>query len=223
MNKDSFTELKNEFSEFYTGIKTAHSLTTNSDHGGHGFDHDVTVAAMAIRIALDKHTSRKAWCAALLHSFDRIFDTNMVKDEMFIHASKLKGHFKDEEIDEIVEAAFRHSEINQSDQSQTQITLMDADRLANMQSAVIIRGGQFRQNLPVLDLNYLSGQADPTSTYEAPKSILDNLRIVIINYIPQLRLPEAKHLGAIYAGRLTAYIKSIEDDYSELGLNGVNV
>jgi hypothetical protein len=223
MKKHSYTELRNLFSAFYENIKAAHYSTTNTDHRGHGLDHDITVAAMAIKIAPDADSCKKAWCAALLHSFDRIFEARDVKNQMRIHASKLTGVFNDEEINEIVEAAYRHNEMNQSDQSLTQITLMDADRLANMQSAVIIRGGQFRPTLPVLDFNYLDGKTNPNSTYESPKSILDNLRLIIINYVPQLRLPEAKRLGDKYSKTLASYIRSVEENYAELGLRGFSI
>ncbi len=220
---DNFTAARNYYLNFYEHVKTAHNSTNNKDHGGHGLDHDITVAAMAIKIAPDEYTGRKAFCAALLHSFDRIFANEDVKNQMSIHAQSLKKFFNDEEINEIIEAAYRHEELNQSDQTLTQITLMDADRLANMQSAVIIRAGQFHQTIPVLDFNFLDGKADPTSTYKSPRNILDNLRFIITSYVPQLRLPKAKHLGEIYAKRLSDYIKSVESDYEELGLRGINL
>ena len=149
-------------------------------------------------------------------------DDKDVKKVMIEHAKNLEKIFSQDDIHEIVEAAYRHSERNQTDQSETQITLMDADRLANMQSAVIIRGGQFRPTLPALDFNYLEGAANPLSTYERPMTVLDNLRFIIYNFPPQLRLPEAKRLGVIYTDRLSSYIKSVEDDHKELGLKNIS-
>ena len=221
MKTKNFTEARKYFFEFYESVKAAHNSTTNKDHGGHGLDHDITVAAIAIKIAPDEYTGQKAWCASFLHSFDRIFAGVDLKNQMAKYAENLRKFFNDEEINEIVEAAYRHDELNQSDQTLTQVTLMDADRLANMQSAVIIRAGQFHQNIPVLDFNFLDGKADPVSTYKSPKNILDNLRFIITSYIPQLRLPIAKNLGDIYAERLSSYIESIEEDYRELGLKGL--
>lgn len=223
MQLKTFSEFREQFSDFYNSIKTDHATTRKQSHGGHGIDHDITVAMLAMKISTNERVGQKAWCAGMLHSTDRVVEIPDVMNSMIKHANHLKHFFNQSEISEIIEAAFRHSELNQPDQSETQITVMDADRLANMQSAVIIRGGQFRPDLPVFDFKCLAGKTDPLSTYEDPKSILDDLRIVIRNYIPQLRIPEAIRLGGIYAEKLNAYIKSIEDEYEYLGLLNIEI
>jgi hypothetical protein len=219
----TFQNMRKQYKEFYDAVKNGHDTTTLVSHRGHGFDHDVTVASLALLIAETKEIGIKAWCAALLHSVDRIVEEEKVKETMNAYASNLVSFFSSDEIHEIVEAAFRHSEINQSDQSDVQITLMDADRLANMQSAVIIRAGQFRSAIPAFDFKYLDGTKDPLSTYETPMTILDNLKFIIIRYVPQFRVPKAKQLGELYASRLQAYIQLVENDYNELGLSGIEL
>lgn len=223
MNTNNFIDLQNHFSDFYESVKLIRQTEHGIDHYGHGLDHDITVSTLAMKIATDEHTGCKAWCAGLLHSFDRIIGDDKAREAMELQAKYLTHYFSQEEIGEIIEAAYRHTELNQEDQSSTQITLMDADRLANLQSAVIIRAGQFRPDIPALDFNYLSGNKDPLSTYDHPKTILDNLRFIITNYIPQLRLPIAKELGDIYANRLNLYIKSIEYDYEYLDLKNITI
>ena len=219
----TFNEIRNQFFDFYNEVKAGHMNTTSQYHRGHGLDHDITVSMLAVHIAPTVHIGEKAWCAGMLHSVDRVVEADKVKETMYAYTRHLQPFFSQHEIDEIVEAAFHHSELNQADQNETQTVLMDADRLANMQSAVIIRGGQFRNTLPVFEFSYLEGKINPSSTYENPQSILDNLRLIISQYIPQLRLPKAQTLGSLYATRLTTYIQSIEQDYKELNLVNIEL
>lgn len=223
MQLKTFNDFREQFSDFYNSIKTGHENTKKQSHGGHGLDHDITVAMLAVKISTNDRIGQKAWCAAMLHSTDRVVEAPDVLNIMNEHAEKLKHFFNESELREIVEAAFRHSELNQNDQSETQIVLMDADRLANMQTAVVIRSGQFKPDIPAFDFRYLKGRIDPQSTYENPRSVLDDLRFVIKNYIPQLRTDEAKRLGDMYATNLRAHIKSIEDEYASLGLLNIEI
>lgn len=223
MQLKTFNEFREQFYDFYNSIKIDHANTKKQSHGGHGIDHDITVAMLAVKITPNELVGQKAWCAAMLHSTDRVVAMPEVMNSMTKHANHLKHFFNQSEISEIIEAAFRHSELNQSDQSETQITLMDADRLANMQSAVIIRSGQFKPDIPVFDFKYLSGEIDPLSTYENPKSVLDDLRFVLRNYTPQFRTEEAKRLGAIYATALSAYIRAVEEENGSLGLLNIEI
>ncbi|MBP6948856.1 MAG: hypothetical protein KBC41_02055 [Candidatus Pacebacteria bacterium] len=218
MRTKTFEDFKKLFPEFYNSVKNLHNSTSHIDYGGHKIDHDITVSMLAVKIIKDKKVAKKAWCAAMLHSVDRMVPKEKIKATMETISKSLNHFFNDVEIKEIIEAAFRHSERNQHNQSETQQVLMDADRLANMQYAVIIRGGQHRPNLPVFEFEYLSGKCNPLSNYESPKSILDNLRIIITSYTEQLRIPKAKRLGDVYGKKLQKFITSIEKDYEYLGL-----
>lgn len=223
MQLKTFNDYRENFSAFYDSVKAGHKNTKEKNHGGHGLDHDITVAMIAIKLTTDERVGQKAWCAAMLHSTDRVVEAHDVLSTMKKHAHNLEHFFSQSEIREIIEATYRHSELNQPDQGETQIVLMDADRLANMQGAVIIRGGQFKPDIPVLDFKYLEGQTDPLSTYEDPRSIVDNLRLVVQNYVPQFRTKEAKRLGDIYASKLNDYIKSIESEHEYFGLLNIEI
>ncbi len=198
-------------------------MSEQESHGGHGLDHDITVAALVTKIAESHSVSEKAWCSAMLHSVDRLVPEDQLKKVTISLAERLSDFFVAEEIAEIVETAMRHSELNQDNQSDTQITLMDADRLANMQMAVIIRGDQFRPTIPALEFSYLRGQKNPLSSYDEPRSVLDNIRFIISNYVPQLRLHQAKKLERVYEKRLTTYISAVEEDHQELDLIDLSI
>lgn len=199
-------------------------------HCGHGKDHDVTVAMIATRIAGSPLIGEMAFCASLLHSIDRNVKPQegenklvLIRATMETYAVHLQELFTREQIVTIIESAFRHAELNQDDQSEVQIALMDADRLANLQHAVIIRTGQFMSDLPAFEFEHLSGERNPETTYNRPRSVLDNLRNNIAEYIPKLRLPLAIELGRSYAEKLQAFIDSLEDDYHKLGLVGISL
>lgn len=194
--------------------------------GGHGLDHDVTVAQIATRIAPDPRTAEKAWCAAMLHSVDRMFErgnTKLIEEQTRVLLKfLLDGHFTIEEIEEICQAALRHAELNRDDQSITQQVLMDADRLANLMLSVVIRAGQLMPGIPSLEFEYLN-ERNPATTYHDPKSVLDDLRNNLAEYPCKLRTPAAVALSAKYTKQLEAYIASIVESYGELGLTGMSL
>ena len=221
--KQLFETYRNRFAALYQAVLEGHK-NAERPHRGHGLDHDVTVAQLAATIAPDERTGEKAWVAALLHSTDRTVEKgNTTKVESFIgvYLKELpEGYFSNTEVEEIFVAVMRHTELNQGDQSLTQQVLMDADRLANLQAAVIIRAGQFQPTIPALELQYLDS-INPQSTYHEPKSVIDDLRANIREYIPKLRLPQAISLGTKLGSRLQAYIDMVQDDYRSIGLDGV--
>jgi hypothetical protein len=221
----SFSQLRETFKDFYESVKHDHQSNDQS-HRGHGLDHDVVVAAQVLLIAPDERTSIKAWCAAMLHSTDRMYGDDDAKTRavMVEHSSHLPHNFfTKEEVEEIIEAALRHSELNQPDHSLTQQVLMDADRLANLMLTVTIRGGQFRPNIPAVEFEYLEGSQNPESTYRIPRSVLDNVRASIEAYIPQLRIPRAIELGHEYATTLQNFISTAEKQYRDIGLSGMSL
>ena len=221
--KNSFESQKNKFLDFYNKVKEGHHLSQRQ-HNGHGLDHDVTVGQLVLAISPDNRTADKAWCAAMLHSTDRIVENGAVKDHMKECLQYLPvDFFTKEEVVEILEAALRHGELSQNDQSLTQQVLMDADRLANLMPAVIIRSGQFRPSIPAFEFEYLDGKPNPASTYREPKSILDDLRISITEYLPQFRVSMAIELAHRYARQLEAHIQSVEESNKELSLSNINL
>ncbi len=220
----SFSTLKETFQKFYVSVKLGHQ-DTDKRHRGHGFDHDAVVATLVLAIAPNERTATKAWCAALLHSTDRLTggDAEQTREIMNSHSKHLPDNFfTEEEVSEIITAALRHDELNQSDQSLTQQVLMDADRLANLMLAVVIRAGQFRPNIPALEFDHLS-RPNPQSTYKTPHSVLDNIRSLSDSFLPQLRIDKAKELGQAYAEELEHFVEKTESQYKDLGLEGISL
>lgn len=227
----SFNEYRANFSAFYQAVKKAHQEAPIKN-GAHGLDHDVTVAMLGVSIASDQRTADMVWIAAMLHSIDRQFGRWNSQAEKAAIDSKIddlrnslvrllpEDYFKPSELILICEAAKRHSEMNQDDQSLIQIVLMDADRLANLMMSVVIRAAQHQAHRPALELQYLDGM-NPDSTYNEPMSALDDLRWCVKDYLPQMRIPAAKQLAETYAKRLEAFMVEIRDDYMDLGLAGV--
>ncbi|MBA3789278.1 HD domain-containing protein [Patescibacteria group bacterium] len=220
---NSFEDYRVLFRNMYVAVKEGHEKSPMK-HRGHGMDHDVTVAQIATLIAPDDRAKKLGWVAGMLHSTDRVVPADQLTVALtsYLHALP-EGYFTNEEKQKIVEAVLRHSELNQDNQSDVQQLLMDADRLANLTVALFIRGGQFRPDIPAFEFTYLNGTQNPASTYKYPKSVLDNIRADLEEYLPQLRLPAAKELGTTYAERLSQIIAWIEKDYHDLSLAGLQL
>lgn len=204
------------FSELYAFIKQLHATRAKGEQG-HGLDHDVLVAEFARHICPDEALLDKVWVAGMLHSIDRMVDESEV-ERITREALLLVGQFTDAEREEVFQAVLRHSERNQDDQSRTQMVLMDADRLANLQVVIAIRAAQFRPNIPPLEIEYLD-EPNPASTYRDPKSILDDMRHCL-EWVGWLRTPKAKVLGEGLKKDIQGYIEKIKEPYELLGLAG---
>lgn len=219
------------FADFYSAVLKMHT-ESKRPHRGHGPDHDITVAQIALKIAPDDRTAEKAWCAAMLHSMDRMIERNEnkevfmknVSDAISRHVVLLPaGYFTTDEEIEIWQAALRHAELNQNDQSVTQQVLMDADRLANLLWSVIVRAGQCFPELPAFDFKYPGVDQNPASTYAKPETVFDDLRNNIACYVPQLRLPLAKELAVEYVAELQHGLATSERQNQYLGLVGISL
>ena len=214
------------FADFYEEISKLHKRSPHP-HRGHGIDHDITVAQIVDWISPNPRVAQKAWCAALLHSVDHLVDKDnegLVEQQ----TKQLLGHlplrfFANYELAEICQAAVRHGERNQDDQSLVQQVLMDADRLANLMPAVIIRSGQFRPEIPAFEFDYLNGERNPASTYHRPKSVADGLRANIAEYLPMLRIIKAKELARQYISDLETFLAALEKSYEDLGMRGIKL
>lgn len=222
----TFEEYQKLFGNFYNAVKIFHKKS-EGPHRGHGLDHDVTVAQIASYIAPDSWTAKKSWCSGMLHSIDHMVErgnTALVEQRTRDLLRYLPDDvFKTGDLEEICQAAVRHSELNRDDQSVVQQVLMDADRLANLMPAVVIRAGQFLSGIPAFEFEYLEGIRNPVSNYRHPQSVLDNLRTLAIEYVPQFRIPKAKDLADIYATELEEFILSVETSYKKLGLVGISL
>lgn len=218
----SFDEYRDRYAGLYGALKDLRQQSSRA-HRGHGLDHDVTVAQLADTIAPDEMTAHKTWCAALLHSIDHIVDADMVVEVTRMCAHSLENIFSPDEGEEIVQAALLHGRVDLEEYSLTLQCLQDADMIANLMPAVVIRAGQFQPHLPAFEFEYLSEAPNPRSTYREPKSVLDDFRLMLDQYLPRLRLPRARELAYQYADTLRWYVVAVEKSNKGLGLSGVTL
>jgi hypothetical protein len=205
------------FPALYEHIKRLHAESTTGEYG-HGLDHDVLVAEFAAYICPDPAYTDMVWVSGILHSLDRVVGDEAAPQAIRDALEIVRTDFTEEQRAEILEAVLRHSELNRDDQSFTQIVLMDADRLANLQMATPIRAGQFRPSIPPLETEYLDTM-NPASTYREPKSILDDLRHVL-QWVDWLRTPRGKELGQEAGKDIRLYLELVTKSYKLLGLSG---
>ncbi len=216
------------FPELARVVKEAHEK--HCPASGHDFDHDFRVASYAFIIAPDDQTRRKAVVAGFCHSADRILGStesggfeDLGKEagieflvRQWLETTDLTG----EERDEVVCVVLHHEGANSDTDSLLKITLCDADRLANMDADVIIRGGQFQPHLLAVDPVWF--EKNPEATYRNPGSVLWDVNNCALwadetgPYI--LRLPKARELGRRRAAFLRSFIAMIRAQRAEAGL-----
>jgi hypothetical protein len=220
----TFEEYREKFRDLYEEMKKLHQTPEcqHRCHPGHGLEHDAVVMAIGILIAPDKRTAEKTFCAAATHSMDYLIPKEKVPSETTRVIQSKVGHlFEKPELEEIITASLRHKELNQEDQSPTQRSLMDSDRLGGLILSTLLSLPKCALGLPTLEFEYLS-EMNPTTTYRDPKSNLDNVRTHLA-YIPMLRMPKAIALGNEYAAHLSAFFRHNAAQYVELGLHGVRL
>lgn len=213
-----FNTYKDKFKELYRVIVDGHKDA--SGNRGHGLDHDVTVAHLAVSIAPDQRTGEMAWVSGMIHSTDRFVQNAGFKDipsmnkELEVRLRDIlkslpKGYFSEDETEQIFSAAFRHEEKNKDDQGIVQQVLQDADRLANLDLLLVIRAAQFRPTIKAIDFEHIES-IDPASNYFNPQTVFDVLRMNLVEYIPQLRLPLAIGLAKSREKDLVDYIEKVK-------------
>ena len=218
----AFNSYQKKFSTLYTAVRNNHA-TSIRRHRGHGLDHDVAVAQMAVLIAPTPRLADMGWVAALIHSTDRLTEVDRYPAQLREYLSLLPvNFFSDEEVEEIYLAVLEHSEKSPPHRSPTQEILQDADKLINMQSMVLIRSGQFRSKIPAIEFPYVE-KTNPASTYHAPKSVLDGCRISIYEYPQLINTQKGKELASVYVERFRQYEQQILEDHQLLGLVGVEL
>lgn len=219
---ESFNSYRKKFSALYGAVKSMHEASPYR-HRGHGFDHDVAVAQMAVLIAPTPRLAEMGWVAALIHSTDRLTEVGGCPAQLREYLGLLPmNFFSDEEIEEIYLAVLEHSEKSPLHRSPTQEILQDADKLINLQATVLIRSGQFRSKIPAIEFPYVE-KTNPASTYHAPKSVLDGCRISVYEYPQLISTQKGKELASVYVERFRQYEQQILEDHRLLGLVGVEL
>ncbi|HEU5114649.1 MAG TPA: hypothetical protein VFT82_02700 [Candidatus Paceibacterota bacterium] len=222
MNIAQFTQ---EFPDLCAASKKLHANPPNENrcHSGHTFIHDLTVAALCLKIDPNEPIAIMAACAAMVHSVDHCVEKDKVKDTIKYMVEENLSHILSAPMrSAVAEAAIRHKELNRDDQLTVQITLMDADRLANLSLVTALNLARTApKERPTLELAHLD-EENPATTYRDPQSTLDEIR-THFQYIPMLRMEKAKEIGHEYAIELSKFVGRLGDQISELGLEDVAI
>jgi hypothetical protein len=191
---------------------------------GHGFFHDISVAHTALLIAPNEKTSELAWISAMLHSTDHYVYTlqqeTFSKEEMIkkvIEKHLLLTDITDNEKALVIHAVLNHWKIPEEGRSEVLQTLQEADMLANLTLDVVIRGGQYRPNIPAIEINHIESQ-NPLSTYSKPRSVFDAVRITLKDYESKILLPKAISLFQERSADLTWYIDATKRQYRDISI-----
>jgi len=225
-----FEDYRDQFRSLYDAVKSVHG-NSGRPHRGHGFDHDVTVAMTAVFIAPSERVAERAFCAGLMHSADHCVTREELGTTLNGYLSKIPRDFSDKELAEIKEAVLRHREYkgrNLKTRKPTQRTLMDADKLVNMEPLVIARSGQFHPGIPAIETHWVGKRggryANPASTYANPCNLLDDIRGCAEWAEPGwMHYPISRQLATVRAGFIVDFIRRAEDVYHPLGLAGVEL
>ncbi len=222
--RERFSEKRKKFYGLYTWIMQKHDDLgkAGKGHRGHGPDHDIMVAQYCLLIAEDEVVAEMAWCASLLHSFDRMFG-DQAEEMIILGMDFLYGKFDHDQRQIILKAVLDHSKPNATEDSDVTVVLKDADKLANVVSTVIARSGQFYNDIPVIELGFTNGMGcHPKSTYSAPRSCRDDI-VSAMGWENDLkfglRLSKSKELGKPKFDFLRGYFQQIEASFREVGLD----
>jgi hypothetical protein len=213
-----------------TAIKRCHE-SEGGTFFGHDFDHALRVANYATIIAEDEKTARLAGLAGLCHNADRILQhktgVGFYGNVPDIEITKLVNSWldkddsisiKDREI--VLDAVLHHSKKNDSRDSAVLITLMDADRLVNIEADLIPREGQCIPNVHVIDPILLLN--DPDADFFNPRSVIRHIKEILDWEIEGgsvgIRLPVAKKIAKSRFDFLKLFLKTIIDQRKEAGL-----
>jgi hypothetical protein len=227
-----FVELRGKHEIFYMARVALHEkhLEAKVPMIGHDlFGHDHAVAQTCLLIHDDQRAMELAWLAAMVHSLDRLIknpDSEVIKTRGLLELLKHSG-ITEEEIEEIWIATRRHDKENSEEDSLIQMILQDADRLANAQSIIILRSGQFTSIVPPVELGFLDFKRNPKGNYKSPASGHDDLLSVLEwdpegpEALPQycLRLPKAIEFGRPHFAFVREWIMRVKHDFTVLGLD----
>ncbi|KND46796.1 MAG: hypothetical protein AB201_03355 [Parcubacteria bacterium C7867-006] len=229
--RKAFVELRDRYRPLYDARVALHErlLEAKVPMIGHDFfGHDLPVAQTCLLIHEDKSACERAWVAALLHSLDRLMSPQEEEDTLTELLSLVSEKVMGTEVKKEIRLALRnHDKANGENDSLTQQILQDADRLANAQSIILIRAGQFTSTVPAVELGHLGFARHPESSYRNTRSTHDDL-IGVLEWDPEgpeacapfcLRLPKAIEFGRPHFAYIRDWIRRVQSDFAVLGLD----
>ena len=228
----TFGYYRDKFARLYEAVKAAHEQSATG-HSGHGLDHDVSVAMMAVLIAIESGMGKSqtdqtamAFVAGLIHSTDTVVGKDKEVRQLDFLLGHLPNGFTSGQVAEIAEAVLRHTEFkdrNVETRKLTQRILMDADKLVNLNPLHIIRAGQHYPSIPAIELQFI-GTRNPASTHHQPTSIIEDLYDSLEWIEPGwFHLPNAQRRAEKMSRQHRAFITEAEEMFHELGLAGIKL
>lgn len=124
---------------------------------------------------------------------------------------RLEGALAEEQREIVFDAVMRHDLKTPGEMTPVLQVLREADMLANMAITCVIRGGQFRPDLPAFEVEHLE-QNNPRSTYGKPCSVLDAVRNTL-DCQGQIKLPKAIPIAKERAFALRGYVETVKQQY----------
>lgn len=197
---------------------------------GHGFDHAIVTAQYCPLIA-PPELADPSWMAAICHNPDRLFPEES-KEQI---RARVEGYLQkgiwygQDSLPQvfymIVEAVMEHPNWPSPEDNPVTIILKDADKLGNLDTQVLVRAGQFRPQIPMIDLRYLDPKVRPPGTsFPNPGSIWWDMQGVLEwegntkEGIPWIRTPKARELAKPMFAEIRRYTEGLERPYRNLGL-----
>ena len=205
-----------QFSRLVKAIRQDHQAK-NAIWCGHSFDHAYLVAQYCLRI-IDEPLATLAWVGAICHNTDRHYGDSMVEQMMARYLDYTDFSSQDKFL--ITEAVLTHSQRPSINDNPVTAVLMDSDKLAILSLSSIIRAGQFRPNVPVIDCRHLDPRKYPPGrNYKNPGSIVrDMMGWLEWEEEGWIRTPEAQKLAQPKFQKIRRFLDNLISEAKEDGL-----
>lgn len=207
--------LHQKYSNLLMNVRDDHERL-KSRTNGHDFVHALMVAQYAQLIAEDEETATLGWLAGLIHNTDHLFGKKDARKNIERYL-RLAPNLSIRQKISITHAVRIHANLDRKDDSPIAVILKDADKLANLGALLLVRVGQFRHNLPLINLLYPNGNS-PNSTYEKPETAIDNIWLIISRWEPKLRTKEARRIARPYFRFLRLFFRVMKKQLRECDL-----
>lgn len=206
-----------QFSQLVKAVRQDHRAKNALLGGGHGFDHAYVAAHYCLEIAEDP-LATLAFVAAMCHNTDRHYGDEMV-EQMMAHYLRCTG-FSDQDKFLVTEAVLTHSQRPSQSDNPVTVVLMDSDKLTILRLSSIIGAGQFRPNLPIIDLRYPDlNECPPGTSYKNPGSVArDMMGWLEWEEEGWIRTPKAKELAKPKFRRVRQFLDDLVSEIRDVGL-----
>lgn len=205
-----------QFTQLIKAVRQDHEAKNALLGGGHGFDHAYVAAHYCLEIAKEP-LATLAFVAAICHNTDRHYGDDMVRGMMNRYLAYTDFSGQDKLL--VAEAVLNHSNRPSANDNPVTVVLMDSDKLTILSLSGIIGAGQFRPNLPILDLRYPDLSCPPGTNYKNPGSIArDMMGWLEWGEEGWIRTPEAKELAKPKFQKIRQFLDNLILEITDVGL-----